>query len=285
MRGCVFIFNTINKTILKTAFALAIKSVASFLFITCFINGSFFTSAVANEPGLPSVESNAKADKPEEDDFKPTPYTRFGELESEDEEEDLKFFQHGRFFGVSVGGGYQGATGNRGLLYQGGMPAIDVKVHAWFDFNVAMTLGVYTVRHNFVGKRLSDLEDTEARQYDVNLFRFGFDLRYYFDTKDLSAPITFAGPYFTAGVGIYSRSLNDTQDNSDQQKQSVFGLAAGGGLEFVLKPKKTYFNIESKIHVVNFEDNAQPIELSSGQEIPNSNGLFWSLVGSFLFTW
>lgn len=237
-----------------------------------------FTPSFAEEPA-------GKTDKPEEDDFKATPYTQFGELDSEDEEDDLKFFQYGRFFGVSFGAGYQGATGNRGLLYQGGMPAIDVKVHAWFDFNLAMTLGFYTVKHNFVGKILSDPEDTDPRQYDINIFRFGFDLRYYFDTKDLAAPITFAGPYLTAGVGMYSRSLVDSQDSSDIQKETSMGLSAGAGLEFVLKPKKTYFNIESKVHIVSFEDTGEAIELSSGQEIPNSSGMFWSLVGSFLFTW
>src|SRR5881628_3466051 len=67
------------------------------------------------------------------DDYSETPFTEYGEFNEEEEEADeAKFFQYGRFFGVSVGSGFQGATGNRGLLYQGGFPTLDIKVHYWF---------------------------------------------------------------------------------------------------------------------------------------------------------
>src|SRR5688572_24009328 len=80
---------------------------------------------------------------PEEDDFSNTPFTEYGEFnEQDDEEAETKFFQYGRFFGVSLAAGYQGVTGNRGIVWKGGLPAIDFKVHCWFDFNTAIQLGL-----------------------------------------------------------------------------------------------------------------------------------------------
>ena len=80
--------------------------------------------------------------QPEEEDFSSSPFTEYGEFnEEQDEAADTKFFQYGRLFGVSLGLGFEGVTGNRGLLWQGGFPMIEMKVHYWFDFNVALDLG------------------------------------------------------------------------------------------------------------------------------------------------
>src|SRR5262245_56475291 len=80
--------------------------------------------------------ANARAaDEPkpgqaEDDDFSSTPFTEYGEFNEEAEEiADSRFLQYGRFFGVSVGFGGEGATDNRGLLWQGGFPLFEAKVH------------------------------------------------------------------------------------------------------------------------------------------------------------
>src|SRR5438045_3135633 len=68
--------------------------------------------------------------QPEEDDYSATPFTEYGEFNEEAEEAtDQKFFQYGRFFGVSVGLGLDGALGNRAKLWRGGFPMIDFKLH------------------------------------------------------------------------------------------------------------------------------------------------------------
>src|SRR4051812_6901711 len=92
--------------------------------------------------GAPSA---GKASQPEDEDFTGSPFTEYGEFnEDADEAADAKFFQYGRLFGISLGGGYQGAGGNRGLLWQGGFPNIDFKLHYWFDFNFALDLNFFT---------------------------------------------------------------------------------------------------------------------------------------------
>src|SRR4051794_33185738 len=62
-----------------------------------------------------------------------TPFTEYGEFNEEaDEEADTQFFQHGRFFGVCLGLGYESVSGNRGALWQGGFPVFDFKLQYWF---------------------------------------------------------------------------------------------------------------------------------------------------------
>src|ERR1700756_3704439 len=89
--------------------------------------------------------------KPEEEDFSQTPYTEYGSFnEEKEEEEDTKFFQYGRFFGVSLGLGVETISGDRGTLYQGGFPTFDAKIHYWFDFNFALDINFYLAQHYFV---------------------------------------------------------------------------------------------------------------------------------------
>lgn len=246
---------------------------------------SFAVDPPAPAGAPPGATAPGKTDVPEEDDFKQTPYTQYGDFNSdEDEAEDLRFYQYGRFFGLSLGVGYEGATGNKGLLYNGGMPAFELKVHYWFDFNLALTLGIYTANHFFNGK-LDAYNDTQVNRYNLSMFKVGADLRYYFDTTNLSAPITFAGPYLTAGFGSYSRTLTDQTAADDPIQETSLGFNFGAGLEFVLKPKKNYFNLEAKFHSVGFEDDQSGVELNGGTRLPNQEGMYFSLMGAFLFTW
>lgn len=271
---------------LECAFIFNLRRRLSFWILLALFGAMSSTQVWAVDPPLPQ-DAN-KVDAPEEDDFRQTPYTQYGEFNSdEDEAEDTKFFQYGRFYGVSLGVGYEGATGNKGTLYNGGLPAFEFKVQYWFDFNLALTLGVYTVKHSFIGVLDADAAgnaNTPASRHEINIFKVGADLKYYIDTKDLSAAITFAGPYLTAGFGSYSRTLTDSAAADSPDQETSLGFNFGGGLEFTLKPKKTYFNLESKFHVVNFQGDDSGVNVN-GTQIANHNGMYLSVMGAFLFTW
>ncbi|MCM2278334.1 MAG: porin family protein [Oligoflexia bacterium] len=230
-----------------------------------------------------AAASEAKPDRttvPEEDDFADTPFTEYGEFNEEAEEAaETKFFQYGRFFGVSVGLGYEGATGNRGLLWTAGMPVIDLKVHYWFDFNLALNLGFSTVKHDF------ETSDDNGRHVDVNLMRMGFDLRYYFDTKNISAPISFANPFVLLGLGSYTKTQVSIVDSATADTQSAFGVALGGGLEFVMSPRKSYFQIEGKLHLPSFEDASSDAFNSDPNNVPDLSGMLYTVTANVLFTW
>jgi len=224
--------------------------------------------ALAEEP---------KADRsqvPEEDDYTNTPFTEYGEFhESSDEETDTKFLQHGRFFGVSLGVGYHGISGNRGVLWQGGFPMVDFKVHYWFNFNVALDLGFFTAIHFF---------DRGTDHVDVNMFRLGIDFKYYFDTKNLSAAISFANPYVLIGAGTITKTELVPSQTTQADPDNALGLSGGAGLEFVITPRKLYFEIEGKVHYATFRDTYSASYQPTLQDL---TGLFFTVSGNLLFTW
>lgn len=219
--------------------------------------------------------SKGRTEIPEEEDFSKSPFTEYAEFNEEsDEAADTRFFQYGRFFGVSLGAGLEGVSGNRGLLWQGGFPAIDLKVHYWFDFNFALTLGMYTANHAY---------DYSGGHVNVNMFRLGVDLKYYFETRNLSAAISFANPHVIGGFGNFSKTETNTTAETSAADSST-GVSVGAGLEFALKPRKVYFTLESKLHFVNFKDTFST-QFADQPGIPNLEGFFYTIMGNFLFTW
>lgn len=241
----------------------------------------------AQEPqaGAAASPEAAKPPAAEEEDYSTTPYTQYGEFnEVVEEEHDTRFFQYGRFFGVSFGLGMQIVDGNRGALWQGGFPAFDLKMHYWFDFNFALDLGIRTAMNSYTTNVLN------KTRVDVNMMFVGVHLKYYFDTRNLSAPISFANPYLLAGGGYFSKTENSVVAGSQDNDSSV-GIAGGAGLEFVVSPKKTYFALEGKVNYVTFKDtltNLYQPGISVAKPTPtleNLTGVFYTITGNIMLTW
>ena len=228
-------------------------------------------------PGSGAAGAAAPVMKSDEDDFGATPFTSYGEVnDSKEEQEEMLFYQYGRLFGVSLGLGAEFVTGNRGALWQGGIPLVDFKLHCWFDFNTAIDIGVFTAQHYY---------NTTAQSLgyvSINMIHVGVDLKYYFTTQNLSAPISFANPYLLAGAGSYSKTENSVTANSQTTDNSI-GIAVGAGLEFVITHRKIYFEIEGKMHFVTFQDTYTNLFQTVG--LTDLTGQFLTLSGSFLFTW
>jgi hypothetical protein len=214
---------------------------------------------------------------PQEEDFKSSPYMQYGEFnEEKEEEEDAQFFQFGRFFGVSLGLGYEAADGDRGAVWRGGFPVVDFKLHYWFNFDFALDLNFYYAPHSFA--------NSDGSTTNLNIIRGGIDLKYYFDTKNIAAPIAFANPYLVLGAGEYSetQSAGSITGNQAATNSNSFGVCAGAGFEFAIKPRKTYFTLEGKIHFVKFDaDNNGNFAPS----LPDTNGNLYTFVAGILFTW
>jgi hypothetical protein len=238
--------------------------------------------AFAQAPGQPAGPgAGEKKDKtlaPEEEDFTGSPFTEYGEFNEEEEEEsDARFFAYGRFFGVSLGLGFESVDGNRGLLWQGGFPVVDFKVHYWFDFNVAIDIGFFTASHFY------QTTDANGGHIDVSIFHVGMDVKYYFDTKNLAAAVSFANPYVSVGVGDFNKTETSFTSGNPPDQDNALGLSVGGGVEFAIKPRKTYFEVEAKVHIVQYKDTFTTLFQNSG--IPDLTGNFYTFTGNLLFTW
>jgi hypothetical protein len=228
-----------------------------------------------------AIAADSKKDKSipsQDDDFKNTPFTEYGSFnEDADEDAETRFMQYGRLFGVSLGVGSEGVTGNRGQLWQGGFPLLELKMHYWFDFQLAIDIAFATASHNY---SISVPVDSTV---NVATTRIGVDLKYYFDVRNMSAPISFCNPYVLAGVGSFSKTETNEDNPSGNSADSALYMAGGLGLEFAIKPRKTYFELEGKAINATFKDTNSPVTTGSG--LGDQTGLFYTFTGTVLFTW
>ena len=226
-------------------------------------------------------DKESKVALPEEDDFTGTPYTEYGEFnEEEDEEEDAKFYKFGRLFGISLGLGFEGVDGYKGVLYEGGFPVVDGKIHYWFDFHFALDMDIAWAQHAY-----NDISSLAQGRLTVNIIRFGLDAKYYFDTHNMSAPLSFASPYVTVGFGGFLKSESSATKGTNNSETAV-GFSPGAGLEFTLKPRKAYLAVEGKYHIVNFPtDTGTDRFQKSTPKLDDFTGNFFSGTLSLLLTW
>jgi hypothetical protein len=261
------------------AFTFISKASLTGLLLACLTftcAGSSLAFAAEGQAPGPEHPHSDRTQLPEEDDYSNTPFTEYGEFNEEEvEAAETKFFQYGRFFGFSLGMGYQGVTGGRGLLYQGGFPLLDMKLHYWFDFNLALDINFHTAGNHFSTADRGDI--------DVNILMVGIDLKYYFDTKNLSAPIAASSPYLIVGFGPMTKTEHYANQSVTTPAETSMGLAAGGGLEFTISPRRTFFELEGKFYYAKYNDTYTQVYRSLG--IDDLTGLFYTVTGSVLFAW
>ncbi len=255
---------------------LAIAGLTLIAALTMVLGGAS-SSAWAASGEIREVPNPAAGD---DDEFNDTPYTEYGEFNEEEEEtEAATFFQYGRFFGVSLGAGFEGVTGNRGLLYRGGFPTISIKAHYWFDFDFALSMGFVSTSHSYEDANSSNRVTT------VRILQFGLDLYWYIPNRNLPAAFTFAHPYLLLSGGSFGKS-DTNESGTSTTSDNEFGFGLGAGLEFLISPKKTYFQLEGRMYFVGYEDQfSSRFNTSAAGNIPDLTGNFYTITGSVLFTW
>lgn len=198
-----------------------------------------------------------------------SPYLDYGDFNSsEDEDNDTLYFQYGRFFGVSLGLGYETATGNRGLVYNSALPRFDIKVHYWFDFQFAMAMGIWFASHSY---------ETNSTTKTAKLTGYYVDLKYYFDVRNASSVLTFANPHLLLGMGAISKTISSAASSfGGGSPDSTLSISVGSGLEFPISYKKTYFIFDMRYWTQSFQDS---------DSVPDMSGGFFTLMGHLMFTW
>jgi hypothetical protein len=116
----------------------------------------------------------------------------------------------------------------------------------------------------------------------VKMLGYGFHLKYYFDVKDASAPVSFSNPHLIGGVGVISSSETTPLTVSTPSTDSTFSVDFGGGLEFPIVYKKTYFSLECLYHTQSFADTQED---NNPGNLPDRSGGFLTLLGHFMFVW
>jgi len=201
------------------------------------------------------------------------PFSDFVPFEDEyDIDEDERFMYFGRFFGVALGTGFHRFGGNIGKLYNTALPVMDFRLIYFFDFRLAGQLGINSSSHAFNAVPLGAVE--------ISILKLNFDMKYYFDTKNVGAAITAANPYAIVGVSQNFRT-QAFQTVGQVQKDNAFAVSGGLGMEFALKPRKTSLGFEGRLHKIYFKDRFEQIYLESG--IPDTTGDMVSFLTSVVF--
>ena len=171
-------------------------------------------------------------------------------------QEDERFWSHGRFFSMHVGTGVTTFDGNRGLLYREDPPEFRLGFYYFSDFRTAYGLGVHHSEHRFVIEEpvFAYAQDPLGR-VEVTMLGAWFGYRHYVDTTDLGSALTYSNPHFTFRLE-YWHLTNKFVDQAafPNDTGGGMGFSAGFGLEFPVKIKESYFNLEFLVHAVNFHD-------------------------------
>lgn len=181
------------------------------------------------------------------------PFSDYSEFESSEEEEaDINFFRHGRFFTLGFMGGYRGFTENLGDLYSSSM-SFGLFLSYFFDMRFALQLQFLTGDHKYA----FNAAGTPASG-NIGLTTIGFNLKYYINTQNVTRGIAQLNPYIIGGFAqVYRTATANGQDAF--AKEGALGFEGGGGIEFPMMRNKMYTGLQATYQMVTFKDENSEI--------------------------
>lgn len=189
-------------------------------------------------------------------------------VDEDDIHDDEHFMYFGKFFGVGLGSGAQVFSGNIGKVYNTSLPVFDLRLVYFFNFRLALQFGLGLAKHGY------KLRTNDIGVVDVNLLRFNFDLKYYFNTRDMSAILTALNPYLVGGYSVINRTQKFvTLDETS--KDTAPTISAGFGIENELSPRSSAIGTEIRAHQVFFPDSEEDAFSEAG--IEEFTGILFSL--------
>ncbi len=178
------------------------------------------------------------------------PFADYSEFdEASDEEADIYFFKHGRFLTAGFVLGPRIFTENMATVYGSG-PTYGVYLSYFFDLRLALMLGFLTSDHSVT---INTLPSNTSYAGNVSLTALNFDLKYYFNTQNVTRGLADLNPYALGGFSQWNRAYT-LQDSDGSDRDSTIGLDLGVGLEIPLMRKKGYLGLQATYHLVSFAD-------------------------------
>jgi len=182
------------------------------------------------------------------------PFSDYNEFEQDaDEEADINFFKNGRYLTLGLQLGYRGFTGGFSEAYTGSA-IYGIQFSYFFDMQIAGSLGFSMGDHN-VQFSSYDATGKAKTNYsgNVNIQTIDLNVKYYFNTDNVTRGLADLNPYILIGAGQYKRTYNlSNQVNPDPD--NVIGFKAGLGLELPMLRRRAYFGFQATYHYVQFPD-------------------------------
>lgn len=207
-------------------------------------------------PGILLAQAEAGGD----DSYDPfADYSEFEE--SQDEEEDINFFRNGRLLTIGFIGGYRGWTDKLSSLYTGN-PAFGLFISYFFDLRFALQFGYLTSDHTIT---IAGPSVVTPAQGNVSLSDLSFNLKYYFNTQNVTRGLADMNPYLIGGFSQIYRTQT-VSGYSEFAKDSAFAANFGAGLEIPMMRNKMYFGGQLMYQLIAFADESKVI--NDPQDVP-----------------
>ncbi|MEK6627761.1 MAG: hypothetical protein AABY53_03975, partial [Bdellovibrionota bacterium] len=164
------------------------------------------------------------------------PFSDYNETEQNAEEEaDINFFKNGRFLTLGLLLGYRGYTDGLSQGYTAS-PAWGFQFSYFFDLQLATSLS-YSISDSPVEfKSFNDANFTSVSEVytgTVNIQNLNLNIKYYFNTENVTRGLAELNPYMLFGVGLYTRTYNLAKALNLQPDKPV-GFTLAGGIEIPL---------------------------------------------------
>jgi len=203
--------------------------------------------------------------------------------------EDERFFKYGRFFSFSIFLGVTQFDGNRGQLYDNDPPTFGMSINYFSDFQSSWGFGFAFSKHSyFINEKTEGFTDGPGF-VEVSMLRSFFSYRFYIDTSNLGTAITYSNPYLTGRLEYWytTNKFKDLPEEEDDKGGGI-GVGIGFGLEFPIKLKESYINIELLLHDVAFHDkNSQRLspDNANGVGADDLTGYAYTTTIAYVWNW
>lgn len=178
------------------------------------------------------------------------PFSDYSEFdEATDEEADIYFFRHGRFFTIGLALGQRYFTDNMSSLYQQGA-TYGLFLCFFFDLRLALQFGFSVGDYGFSFPTSGSSVDGS-----VGLTFLHMNLKYYFNTQNMTRGLADLNPYMIGGFEqVFRTYTTTTTAGLADSRDSTLGLNFGGGIEIPFNRKKSFFGVQMNYHYVQFRD-------------------------------
>lgn len=222
----------------------------------------FFSQSVAGAFALGLVLSLLTPTLYAQYDDQYDPFADFSEFEDDEKQrKDIEFFESGRLLTVGFLGGYRGWSGNNAQIFEGA-PAFGLFLTYFFDLRFGLQVSFATGDHPTLIPPGRD-PGYPASPGNTSLTSLNFDLKYYFNTQNVTKGLAVLNPYL---IGGFSQNYRTTTLMGEDafNKETAFGANVGGGIEIPIMEGALFFGLQGLYRLVSFPDE--------GSELQNGNG-------------
>lgn len=191
------------------------------------------------------------------------PFIDYSEFEEAGEEEaDVNFFRNGRLFTAGVAVGQRTFTENMGGVYDDDV-AFGLFLSYFFDLRWALQFSWMSGSHSF---KVLDQKGS------ADISHFGIDMKYYFNTQNVTKGLAAFNPYLLGGLSFINRETKKV-GTVDLANDKARGFDVGAGVEVPVGTRNDmYVGLQALYQLATFDDENTNIQVGGSPSGVYANG-------------